>query len=430
VDTVEAANMLAQGKRSSVKTHDSFAAVEAEKAEKAEKAEAVTVLLIDDDPIFSRAITRRLAHHRFETIEAVGLAHARQLLKTCVPSLILVDLQLPDGHGFELVRELKTANPSRPVLVLSGTVDPADRIASFGAGADDFIAKPVDLDELVKRLEVHDRVARTTAALQRALAEVDHMRLHAAEAVALLAHDLNNGLCVAVGNLAFLAESEAVMTDAESTSAIAATQQALRRMTTLVKNFVDIARSEDGALKPALTKCDVHEILRNAASVHHQRGANRSIDVECEGAISAFIDPTLVERVLHNLLINATRYVNAGGRINLSARRSGAELLIEVGNTGPAIPEVMRARLFEKYRKGDDRKAQSGMGLYFCRLACEAHGGTISLDERPGFATCFVIRLPVQPTSGSDIRGDAERMRFSTPVPGPVVSPTRRVGSI
>jgi signal transduction histidine kinase len=65
-------------------------------------------------------------------------------------------------------------------------------------------------------------------------------------------------------------------------------------------------------------------------------------------------------------------------------------------NTGPSIPPALRERLFEKYRKGDDRKAQSGMGLYFCRLACEAHGGSIRLADNPDFGTCFEITLPAQ----------------------------------
>ncbi len=71
-------------------------------------------------------------------------------------------------------------------------------------------------------------------------------------------------------------------------------------------------------------------------------------------------------------------------------------LLIRIKNTGPIISADLRAGLFAKYRKGTDRKSQSGMGLYFCRLACEAHGGAIALIDVPDFQTCFEIRLPSQ----------------------------------
>jgi signal transduction histidine kinase len=142
---------------------------------------------------------------------------------------------------------------------------------------------------------------------------------------------------------------------------------------------------------------DIGEILRTVASVHHLRGAaaERGIEIECPRGLDATIDPILVERILHNLLINATRYVDPNGRVQLSAARlPDGGITLRVMNTGPAIPPALRERLFEKYRKGDDRKSQSGMGLYFCRLACEAHGGRIELAEVPDFSTCFLVTLP------------------------------------
>jgi two-component system sensor histidine kinase/response regulator len=354
------------------------------------------VMLVDDDASLRRAVARGLSAAGFRIVEAGDLAQARQLAESTPADMYIVDLHLPDGHGCDLVAELKSRDPSRPVLVLSGTIDQDERIHAFNVGADDVVSKPVCMAELSKRVEVRDRISRTTTALQRALVQVDHMRMYAAEAAALMAHDLNNGLCVAGGNLAFLAEAEPLGADPELVDAVAATQRALRRMSTLVKNFVDIARSEDGALKPVLVQTNIGELLRTAASVHHLRGAaaERGIEIDCPPDLSAPVDPILVERILHNLLINATRYVDANGRVKLNARRSGGNLVIEVGNTGPAIPPALRSRLFEKYRKGDDRKAQSGMGLYFCRLACEAHGGSISLGDNPAFATWFEIVLP------------------------------------
>ncbi|HEU5058635.1 MAG TPA: hybrid sensor histidine kinase/response regulator [Kofleriaceae bacterium] len=358
------------------------------------------VMLVDDDMPLRRAVARGLMAAGYKVLEADDLRQARQTVEVQMADLFLVDLHLPDGNGTDLVRHVKACDPSLPVLVLSGTPEQDERIQAFEAGADDVVGKPVCMTELVKRIEVHSRILRSAAALQTALLEADHMRTYAAEAAALMAHDLNNGLCVASGNLAFLAEAESVTGDAESKDAVAATQRALRRMATLVKNFVDIARSEDGALKAALVSTDIREILRTAASVHHLRGAaaERGIEIDCAAGLVASVDPILVERILHNLLINATRYVDPSGRVMLSAARSpdGRTFTIRVMNTGPSIPPALRERLFEKYRKGDDRKAQSGMGLYFCRLACEAHGGAIRLGEHPDFGTCFEVTLPAQ----------------------------------
>ena len=358
------------------------------------------VMLVDDDAQLRRAVARGLMAAGYKVLEAGSLMQARQVVDVQMADLFIIDLHLPDGHGTELVRHVKAADPTLPVLVLSGTIEQEERIQAFEAGADDVVGKPVCMTELVKRIEVHNRILLSAAALQKALLEVDHMRTYAAEAAALMAHDLNNGLCVAGGNLAFLAEADSLTGDAEAKDAVAATQRALRRMSTLVKNFVDIARSEDGALKAAQVPSDLREILRTAASVHHLRGAaaERGIEIDCAPGLEAEIDPILVERILHNLLINATRYVDANGRVMLTAGKTadGRTLIIRVMNTGPSIPPGLRDRLFEKYRKGDDRKSQSGMGLYFCRLACEAHGGAIRLGDHPDFSTCFEVTLPAQ----------------------------------
>jgi signal transduction histidine kinase len=356
------------------------------------------ILLVEDDEPLRKSISRALRARSYRVVEAGTVKEAIAALKATPPDLLITDLNLPDGNGVEVVRACKALDSMRPVLVMSGTQELEERIHAFEAGADDVVGKPVYMQELKKRVEVHDRAMRTTTALQQALRQVDNERMYAAEAVALLAHDLNNGLTVAAANLDFLAEEEAPGGDPEKLDAVVTTRRALRRMATLVKNFVDIARSEDGELKPARVRTNAAEILHDLAAIHHPRGA--PIQLDCPGVVEAWIDPILLERVIHNLLINATRYADKKGRVAMSGKLvcDGVVevLLIRIMNTGPTISAELRAGLFAKYRKGTDRKSQSGMGLYFCRLACEAHGGTISLIDIPDFQTCFEIRLPSQ----------------------------------
>jgi len=357
-----------------------------------------SILLVEDDEPLRKIIARALRARSYRVVEVGTLKDGMDALRSGATDLLITDLNLPDGNGVELVRESKSIDSLRPVLVMSGTQEQEERIQAFDAGADDVVGKPVYMQELKKRVEVHDRALRTTAALQQALRQVDNERMYAAEAVALLAHDLNNGLTVAVSNLDYLADTEAASRNHDKLDAVASTQRALRRMATLVKNFVDIARSEDGELKAARVNTNASEILRSLGAIHHPRGA--PIQVACPDELEAWVDPILLERVIHNLLINATRYVDRKGRVcmtgELDTTGDTPVLIICIKNTGPTISAELRAGLFAKYRKGTDRKSQSGMGLYFCRLACEAHGGSIALVDVPDFQTCFEIRLPSQ----------------------------------
>ncbi len=122
-------------------------------------------------------------------------------------------------------------------------------------------------------------------------------------------------------------------------------------------------------------------MVRSVAREHrslHDRGAMKMV-VECPDGLRAEVDPTLVRRVAHNLVANARRFVERDGTVRVTAALEpapdGQDLVLTVANTGPAIPEERHATLFDKYRLNPDGRVARGMGLYFCRLACEAHGG-------------------------------------------------------
>jgi DNA-binding response OmpR family regulator len=358
------------------------------------------VLIADDEARIRKLIGRALRREGFEVMEAEDGVHALELTSLTPPDLAIVDLRMPRMNGFEVVARLKARDGigSMPVLVLSGMDEPEERVRAFEAGADDFIPKPVYIRELVKRVDAFERARRAYAELRQANARLDHLRMFANEAAALLAHDLNNGLSIVTANLQYVQEQLGVQpaaADPDMLDAVAAGRRALRRMVGLVRNFVDISRLEDAALKPTRLPTDLGELCRLAAGIHEPRtgGPATAVTVACPTGLRANIDPMLVERVLHNLLNNATRYVTPGGSIGIEVSRCEGRLRIGVGNTGQPIPRERRSALFAKYAAGSDGKAQRGMGLYFCRLACEAHGGSIRLVDHPVYETYFAIDL-------------------------------------
>lgn len=392
---------------------DSPSSEEEPKAPLPAEPNVARILLADDDRQIRRTLGRVLRKHGFEVVEAVDGVEAMEQAELRPPDLALVDLRMPRKDGFDVVRELKASNPRLPVLVLSGWDDADDRVQAFDVGADDFISKPVYMKELLRRIDAFERTRRAYLELQALNEHADHLRLFAAEAAALLAHDLNNGLSIASANLQFIDEElrdRAEDEDDDLVDAAAAGRRALRRMIGLVANFVDISRLEDAALQVVRFPTRIHDLLRTTGQIHEtSRSDIQGITIECPEDLVADIDPMLVERVLHNLLNNATRYVDAGGRIHLVARQDGDELYLAVANTGAVIPVEKRAGLFAKYGKGGDGKSQRGMGLYFCRLACEAHNGSISVEDAENFATVFAIRLNLH--AGADDVASSQEQR-------------------
>lgn len=344
--------------------------------------------------VICRQMAAGLSSAGYQVVTAHDGAQALAQAQETPPDLAIVDLEMPGTNGLDVIRELKHQLGSAVhITVMTGHDDEGSHAEAFEAGTDDFVVKPTGMSELKRRLTAATRNQRAYVEIRLAKEAADRRMTYGAEASALLAHDLNNGLAVSLGNLQYL--RDVLTLDAEQGDAVDATVRSLRRMSSLVANFVDIARFEDAAVKPIVAPTQVHDVLASVMEVNTstlKRGV--TIHIDCESNLIARFDSALVERVLHNLVGNAARYCNQGGTISVAARRWNDDddsIEISVTNSGPQIPENIRGQLFGKYVRGGGGKR--GMGLYFCRLVAEAHGGRIDY-EAAEIGPRFVVRLP------------------------------------
>jgi signal transduction histidine kinase len=353
----------------------------------------VRVLVVDDDAVICRQMAAGLANAGYQVVTAHDGARALAQAEETPPDLAIVDLEMPGTNGLDVIRRLKQLfGTAVHVIVMTGHDDEGSHAEAFEAGTDDFVVKPTGMSELKRRLAAATRNNRAFVEVRVAKEAADRRMAYGAEASALLAHDLNNGLAVALSNLQYL--RDVLSMDGDERDALDTTVRSLRRMSSLVANFVDIARFEDAAVKPIVASTQVYGVLESVLEVNASsltRGV--TIGVDCEAGLMARFDPALVERVLHNLVGNAARYCSQGGKISVIARRWNDDESVEIAvtNSGPPIPDNIRPQLFGKYVRGGGGKR--GMGLYFCRLVAEAHGGRIDY-EASEIGPRFVVRLP------------------------------------
>jgi signal transduction histidine kinase len=111
------------------------------------------------------------------------------------------------------------------------------------------------------------------------------------------------------------------------------------------------------------------------------------------------LDPTLLHRILDNLVSNALKFTNAGGTVTLRAQASDAAVVVEVTDTGVGINEALLPHLFESFARGDEAEERvgSGLGLPITKRLTELLGGTIQVESEPGAGTTFTVRLPRSP---------------------------------
>lgn len=360
------------------------------------------ILIVEDDPAQRRTLEQALGRHG---VACQAFDSGEEALAECNLDRVVaavLDVQLPGMDGIELGRRLKERDRGGvflPVVLVGGLAASEDRVRAFQVGCDDFLAKPIHHFELAVRLASllarraqHVELLAANESLRRGLEKKR-------ELAALVVHDLRNPLAAIHGNVQLLREDVDPENEAWN-SCLSDIEELSLKALSLVAGLLDVEELEEGLLLAERTVVDVESFARAFPPTYRVAVAARQLElvVEVESGICAELDEALIGRVVENLLDNAVRYAPRRGRVELRACSDGRDLVIEVGNSGPPIPELEHERIFGRYYRLEARRAGAranrGLGLYFCKLAVEAHGGTITVASRDGLPACFVLRLP------------------------------------
>jgi len=217
---------------------------------------------------------------------------------------------------------------------------------------------------------------------------------------ALVVHDLRSPLAAAIGYINLLRDELGGEQSPSVKSYLDDTEVLLGKALGLVATILDVDELEDGMLHAQLAPVRLVELIeraRNGNRAHFEvRNLRCEIDVDPEMIVP--LDRDLFGRVIENMLDNATRYAPRGGRCVISAKRDEHGVEIAIGNSGPPVPAIDREQIFGRFFQVERRRASAranrGLGLYFCKLAVEAHGGSIHVEERGELGAVFVARLP------------------------------------
>jgi two-component system heavy metal sensor histidine kinase CusS len=224
---------------------------------------------------------------------------------------------------------------------------------------------------------------------------------------ALVVHDLRSPLSAVLGYLHLLREELAVDPSASKTALgyVDDANLLVGKALGLVSTILDVDELEDGMLRVVPQPVRILDLIERARAGNraHFEVRQLRLDVDVEPEMVVPLDPDLFGRVIENLLDNATRYAPREGRCAIAVKRVPDGFEIAIGNNGPPVPPADREQIFGRYFQVERRRASAranrGLGLYFCKLATEAHGGTIHVEERGDLGAVFVVRLPEQAAS-------------------------------
>jgi len=367
-----------------------------------EEAELGTVLVVDDNAE-NRALAQATLDDEGIRVELAstgeeGLAaFARER-----PDCVLLDIRMPGLDGFatcERMRALPGGDRAAIVFVTAQReVGAFDR--AHAAGGDDFITKPFRPAELVVRIQTAMRLRRMAAErgelsveLKRQRDELQRLQLHKEQLAAFLVHDLKNPVhIIELQAQRVLRNREADARSRDSALKIHDTTRSLMRMIT---DLLDIEKADAGQLAPSRCDVGVRELVDGAVEELQTTAASASVALTTQvDAGSTHVDRELLHRVLVNLVENAIRHSPDEGRVDITARDTPGGLELRVRDAGPGIPEALRARVFERFVTTGEGSTRTnrGLGLAFCKIVVEAHGGNIWIeDASPGAVFCVRI---------------------------------------
>jgi two-component system sensor histidine kinase KdpD len=215
--------------------------------------------------------------------------------------------------------------------------------------------------------------------------------------LAALSHDLRTPLAALLGLAESLAHARPALAPAQIASASAIGVQT-RRLIALVNNLLDMARIESGEVRLKRDWHPLEEVVGSAIRGIEEALADHPLSTRLPTDLPLVeMDAALVERVLANLLENASKFSPSGTAITIEAHAIEGMLEVSVADEGPGIPAGQEESIFEKFTRGEKESSTPGvgLGLAICRAIVEAHGGSIALDRTQGRGSRFVFKLPL-----------------------------------
>lgn len=237
-----------------------------------------------------------------------------------------------------------------------------------------------------------------------------------------IVHDLKNPMATIMGAVSCILENPLLESGQRSTLASLALRSCRSQMT-LLETLLDTSRLEDGELvakrQPIRTRALLDACMGDVQGAASYAGVKLRSSRADGVPEEIYGDPDLLARALSNLLHNAVKYTPRDGDVRLNVRSGDTGMLFEIDDAGPGIPPEHIGNLFKKYYRveGSDQSGRhgSGLGLYFCRLAVEAHGGSVAVESEVGRGTRVTFNIP-QPAAKERSAPAVERI-LSDPRP-------------
>ena len=380
----------------------------------------MNILVVDDQPDNVTLLTFDLEDRGYAVQAAHDGPEALEVIAREQPDAILLDVMMPGMSGIEVCRQLKADSHFAhiPVILVTAKGLDSDIVAGLDAGADDYVSKPYNSRILMSRLEAVLRVKKAQDALRSANA-----RLHAAnelldsrnrqlaeinerayEFVNNVSHDFRSPLGAIKEFATIIGDGLAGAVTADQKEYLGIIGNCADDLAMMVDDMLDISKLEAGRLNVRRTSCAIEDIVERVRPTLERKAATQQIELAVDldpGLPSVYCDAGKIGRVIINLVINAVKFTDERGKVNLWARadKTNSQVIVGVTDNGHGIAPENLQRIFERFRQvGVNARASSkgvGLGLNISKELVSLNYGQISVESEVGKGSTFTFTVPM-----------------------------------
>lgn len=356
------------------------------------------ILVVDDTPANLKLLAVMLKHHGYNVRPVPSGKLALEAARHEPPDLILLDINMPEINGYEVCQRLKAEEPlkSIPIIFISALDDVFDKVKAFSVGGVDYITKPFQFEEVVSRVSTHIALRRQERQLQQNLAQMKELEHLRDSLVHMIIHDMRSPLAI-IEMCIQLLEKPDNLSKNQIAEFIKKAGNATSRLNEMITQLLDISRLEAGQMPIKKETHDLNVTLHATRRTFSALANGRQITLDIPDPSKAVYDEEIISRIVGNLLSNAFKFTPENGKIAVTVTPEGENYRVSITDNGGGIAPEYQQKIFEKFWQAELRSQRvgTGLGLAFCKLAVEAHGGQIGVQSKLNQGSTFWFTLPI-----------------------------------
>lgn len=364
------------------------------------------ILIVDDIPSNIWLLKAMLEQSGFQICSAENSEEALERLKRGTIDLILLDVLMPGVNGFELAEQLKHHPDYReiPIIFLTALNEPGDVVKGFQLGANDFISKPFNKEELFVRirhqltlLEAKRTIQQQTGELQKTIAGRDAL-------YSVIAHDLRIPMSSLKMNLnvLLLKMEEYQIGKQDILEMLQTANETTERLFTLLDNLLKWTRSQLGRLEAVPQGIYLAELAEGVVEVFSMVAATKQIKINFQSSpaeeTEVQVDIDMIKTAIRNLLSNAIKFSYSGSEIDVAVKSKGREVYFTVIDYGCGIKQEEQHKLLDVATHyttfGTEHESGSGLGLLLVMEFMKLNNGRLFFTSKEGEGSTFSFILP------------------------------------